>query len=211
MWCVVKTFLSPLKPEEEKLCIEKMKKGDTGAKQELILHNMRLVAHVVKRYAGIEEDAEELISIETIGLLKAVDSFDHEFGNKFSTYAIRCIDNEILMHFRRVKKRKGDVSLYEPIGVDKEGNQIQLFDILENQEKDISLISEEKSEIDVIRRNYKKLLNERECEIIQRRFGLEGRMEQTQREIAESLNISRSYVSRIEKKALEKLKNLLEK
>lgn len=206
----MKTFLSPLTLEEEKDCISKMRNGNIEAKHDLILHNMRLVAHVIKRYSTSDEEVEELLSIGTIGLIKAADSFEIKYGNKFSTYAIRCIENEILMHFRSAKKRRSDVSLYEPIGVDKEGNQIHLFDVLENNEKDICIASEEKNQIEIIVNNYKNILTERECEIIELRFGLGGREEQTQREIAASMHISRSYVSRIEKRALIKLKKFLE-
>lgn len=207
----MKTFMSPLTIEEEKICLKRMEEGDDKAKEELILHNMRLVAHVTKKYQNVEEEAEDLISIGTIGLLKAVDTFNTSFGSKFSTYAIRCIDNELLMYFRSKKKQKQEVSLYEPIGVDKEGNQIHLFDVLENNEKDIALVSEQKDQMNQIKRNFMVLLSPRERFIIEERYGLTGKKERTQREIANQMKISRSYVSRIEKKALEKLRLFLEK
>lgn len=207
----MKTFLSPLSPEEEKICLEQMKEKNLQAKDKLILHNMRLVAHVAKRYQGNEDEMEDLISIGTIGLIKAVDTFDVCYGSKFSTYAIRCIDNELLMYFRSKKRQKSEVSLYEPIGVDKEGNQIHLFDVLENKERDIGTVSEEKNQLELIKKNFENVLSEREQLIIRQRFGLDGKKEKTQREIAGEMNISRSYVSRIEKHALQKLKNFLTK
>ena len=134
----MKTFLEPLSPEKEAEYLQCMKNGEKLAKDELILHNMRLVAHVAKRYAGAEEDIEDLISIGTIGLIKAVLTFDKDYGSRFATYAIRCIDIEILLLFRSRKITRGEVSMFEPIGTDKEGNQIHLFDILEGDEKDIA-------------------------------------------------------------------------
>ncbi len=205
----METFLTPLSKAEEKECLIRMKNGDQMAKDELILHNMRLVAHVAKRYQGSEEDLEDLISIGTIGLIKAVSTFDRDYGSRFATYAIRCIDNEMLMYFRSKKKSRGEVSMYEPIGTDKEGNQIQLFDILESEYVDIAEELEKNRQIEKLNENLKKLLTEREYEIIIRRYGLFGKNEQTQREIAAATGISRSYVSRIEKKALGKLRKFL--
>lgn len=205
----MKTFLPPLTHEEEEECLLRWKNGDTAAKEELILHNMRLVAHVTKKYVGSESDHEELISIGTIGLIKAVNSFKSDYGSRFATYAIRCIENEILMFFRSRKKSRCEVSMYEPIGTDKEGNQIHLVDILENEDMDISENVEKRHQILKIRQNIKAILSEREFEIITKRYGLYGCKEMTQREIAKKIGISRSYVSRIEKKALDKLKKLL--
>ncbi len=205
----MKTFLEPLSPEKEAEYLQCMKNGEKLAKDELILHNMRLVAHVAKRYAGAEEDIEDLISIGTIGLIKAVLTFDKDYGSRFATYAIRCIDNEMLMHFRSRKKTRGEVSMFEPIGTDKEGNQIHLFDILEGDEKDIAGELEKKSQIELLQKNIKNILTEREFAIIVKRYGLYGEKELTQREIAGLLGISRSYVSRIEKRALEKLRKFL--
>jgi RNA polymerase sporulation-specific sigma factor len=206
----VETFLSPLSVAEEKECLIRMKNGDPSAREELILHNMRLVAHVAKRYLSSEENPEDLISIGTIGLIKAVSTFDREYGSRFATYAIRCIDNEMLMYFRSRKKQKGEVSLYEPIGTDKEGNQIHLFDVLESEDIDVAESLEQKRQIDRIRKHMNEVLTPREFEIIEKRYGLFGQREQTQREIAIATGISRSYVSRMEKKALQKLKNFLQ-
>lgn len=205
----MKAFLSPLSQEEEKSCLERYKQGDLKAKEELILHNMRLVAHVAKKYQSSEEELEDLISIGTIGLLKAVSSFDFNFGNRFATYAIRCIENELLMHFRRTKKTKMEVSLYEPIGTDKEGKQIHLMEVLLIDEMDVSAQMEQNRDIDLIRGHMDQVLSAREAFIIKKRYGLFGEEELTQREIATTLGISRSYVSRIEKRALEKLKMIL--
>ena len=205
----MKAFLSPLSMEEEKLCLERLKQGDFKAKEELILHNMRLVAHVAKKYQSSEEEVEDLISIGTIGLLKAVSTFDYEFGNRFATYAIRCIENELLMHFRKTKKNKLEVSLYEPIGTDKEGKQIHLMEVLLVDEVDVAKQMEMHRDVEIILRQMEKVLTEREYEIIVKRYGLFGEREYTQREIANELEISRSYVSRIEKRALEKLKKIL--
>lgn len=205
----MEAFLSPLSQEEEKECIERLKAGDQGAKEELILHNMRLVAHVAKKYQGSEEEVEDLISIGTIGLLKAVATFDFNYGNRFATYAIRCIENELLMHFRKTKKTKMEVSLFEPIGTDKEGKQIHLMEVLFVDDVDVTKQMEVRRDVELLKNHLKEVLTKREAMIIKKRYGLFGEKEQTQREIAKSLGISRSYVSRIEKKALEKLKTLL--
>lgn len=202
-------FQTPLSPEKERECLIKMKNGDQMAKDELILHNMRLVAHVAKRYSSSEEEMEDLLSIGTVGLIKAVNTFKADFGSRFATYAIRCIDNEMLMHFRGKRKTRGEVSLFEPIGTDKEGNQIHLFDILETADEDVALELEKRSQIEQLMRNMKEILSEREYRIITKRYGLYGEEEKTQREIAHEIGISRSYVSRIEKHALEKLKKFL--
>ena len=207
----MKAFLSPLSQEEEKECLTKLKQGDVQAKEELILHNMRLVAHVAKKYQNEEEDLEDLISIGTIGLLKAVSTFNYNYGNRFATYAIRCIENELLMHFRKSKKRKMEVSLFEPIGTDKEGKQIHLMEVLLVDEIDVAKQMEMQRDIDLIKKNLEEVLSDREAIIIKKRYGLCGEKEMTQREIANEMEISRSYVSRIEKKALEKLKSMLQK
>lgn len=205
----METFLSPLNSAEEKACLKRLKEGDRKAKDELILHNMRLVAHVAKRYAGSEEDSEDLISIGTIGLIKAVLSFDSEYGSRFATYAIRCIDNEMLMYFRSRKKTRGEVSMFEPIGTDKEGNQIQLADILECEEVDVTEEMEKNRLIQKMILHLREQLDDREYAILTMRYGVNGQKERTQREIAKQLQISRSYVSRIEKKALEKMRKFL--
>ena len=206
----MKAFLPPLSQNEEKKCLERFKQGDLGAKEELILHNMRLVAHVAKKYQSNEEEIEDLISIGTIGLLKAVSTFDYNFGNRFATYAIRCIENELLMYFRKNKKTKVEVSLFEPIGTDKEGKQIQLMEVLLVDDIDVSKQMERNRDIHLIKEHIDEVLSEREALIIKKRYGLFGERELTQREIATSMGISRSYVSRIEKRALEKLKSLLQ-
>lgn len=206
----MKAFLPPLSQNEEKKCLERIKQGDLGAKEELILHNMRLVAHVAKKYQSNEEEIEDLISIGTIGLLKAVSTFDYNFGNRFATYAIRCIENELLMYFRKNKKTKVEVSLFEPIGTDKEGKQIHLLEVLLVDDIDVSKQMEKNRDIHLIKAHIDEVLSEREALIIKKRYGLFGERELTQREIATSMGISRSYVSRIEKRALEKLKSLLQ-
>ena len=205
----MKAFLTPLSCQEEQDCLMRLKNGDLNAKEELVLHNMRLVAHVAKKYQSSEEEMEDLISIGTIGLLKAVDTFDYDFGNRFATYAIRCIENELLMHFRRSKKIKMEVSLFEPIGTDKEGKQIHLMEVLLVDDVDVAKQMEIHRDVDILKRHIDRVLSPREALIIKKRYGLFGEEELTQREIAKSMGISRSYVSRIEKKALEKLKNLL--
>ena len=201
--------MSPLTLEEENKVLAKLKENDEAAREELILHNMRLVAHVIKKYAVTEEDKEELLSIGTIGLIKAASTFNPDYGNKFATYAIRCIDNEILMYFRGRKKTKGDVSLYEPIGVDKEGNQIHLVDVLDVEDEDVIDKIIKETQLKKVADSIDYVLSDRELLIIKLRYGLGDSRCYTQKEIAKGLGISRSYVSRIEKQALEKLKKLL--
>lgn len=203
----MKTFLSPLNATEEKEYLRRQKEGDQEAKKVLVERNMRLVAHISKKYQNSEEEMEDLISIGTIGLIKAVSTFQEDHGSKLATYAARCIENELLMHFRSKKKCSKEVSLYEPIGTDKEGNQIQLMDVVEVDEKDVVEQLELKRQIIRLYELIPDVLNEREKEILLLRYGLNNRKPVTQREIAEKMHISRSYVSRIEKKALEKLKN----
>lgn len=204
------TFLSPLSKEQEKICLDKLAQNDKEARDELILHNMRLVAHVTKKYAAGEEDTQELISIGTIGLIKAVSSFKPDYGNRFATFAIRCIENEILMYFRNKRKSRGDVSIFEPIGTDKEGNQIHLVDVIENDQKDVLEDISRANDLKKLKNGMKQMLSKREYYILVKRFGLDGNDELTQRQIAKELGISRSYVSRIEKAALKKLKKMLE-
>lgn len=204
------TFLSPLSKEQEKICLDKLAQNDKEARDELILHNMRLVAHVTKKYAAGEEDTQELISIGTIGLIKAVSSFKPDYGNRFATFAIRCIENEILMYFRNKRKSRGDVSIFEPIGTDKEGNQIHLVDVIENDQNDVLEDISRVNDLKKLKNGMKQMLSKREYYILVKRFGLDGNDELTQRQIAKELGISRSYVSRIEKAALKKLKKMLE-
>lgn len=203
----MKTFLSPLNVTEEKEYLRRYREGDQEAKNILVERNMRLVAHISKKYQNSEEEMEDLISIGTIGLIKAVSTFQENHGSKLATYAARCIENELLMYFRSKKKCSREVSLYEPIGTDKEGNQIQLMDVVEVDEKDVVEQLELKRQILRLYELMPDVLTEREKEILVMRYGLKNRKPVTQREIAQKMNISRSYVSRIEKKALEKLKN----
>lgn len=207
----MKTFLSPFTPEQEIDCLKKIKSGDLEAKKELILRNMRLVAHVAKKYQNSEEDMEDLISIGTIGLIKAISTYKEDYGSRLATYAARCIDNELLMHFRAKKKTSKEVSLYEPIGTDREGNQIHLLDVVESDEPDVVEKMEGERRAEKVLALVPEVLDEREYYIIVNRYGLYNKKPMTQREIATSLDISRSYVSRIEKKALEKLKKGLAK
>ncbi len=206
----MKTFLSPLNATEEKEYLSRLKEGDQEAKKILVERNMRLVAHVTKKYQNAGEDMEDLISIGTIGLIKAVSTFQENHGSKLATYAARCIENELLMYFRSKKKCSREVSLYEPIGTDKEGNQIQLVDLLEVDDKDVVEQMELRRQILMLYELISYVLDDRERQILQLRYGLNNRASVTQREIADRLHISRSYVSRIEKKALGKLREKFE-
>lgn len=196
--------------QEEKECLKQMKEGSLEAKHTLIERNMRLVAHVAKKYQNVEEDMEDMISIGTIGLIKAIGTYDDSRGSRLATYAARCIDNEMLMYLRSKRKSAREVSLYEPIGTDKEGNQINLFDIMENDEPDVIEQMEYGKNVKRLYELIPQELTEREQEILCKRYGLKGEMPLTQREIAKQLNISRSYVSRIEKRAVEKLRRRME-
>lgn len=201
----MKTFLKPLTPDEELVYLQKYHAGDLEAKNVLIERNLRLVAHIVKKYQNSEEDSEDLISIGTIGLIKAVSTFNPNKGSRLATYAARCIDNELLMMLRSRKKTSREISLYEPIGNDTEGNEIHLLDLLESHDPDVveQISFHENSK--KLYEYFQTALSEREQKIICMRYGLDGKKEYTQKEIAGMLGISRSYVSRIEKKALEKL------
>ncbi len=201
----MKTFSQPLSPREEQEYLRKYKEGDLEAKNVLIERNLRLVAHIVKKYQGMEEDTEDLISIGTIGLIKAVTTFDAHKG-KLATYAARCIENELLMLFRSRKKLSRETSLYEPIGNDKEGNVISLMDVMESIDDDPVEAMQTALDCRKLTALIRKVLTKREREIIVLRYGLGEQKEMTQREIGQRLGISRSYVSRIEKKALEKLR-----
>ncbi|AIF43354.1 RNA polymerase sporulation sigma factor SigK [Virgibacillus sp. SK37] len=197
-------FPQPLSKEEEAKYIKLMEEGNEEARNKLIEHNLRLVAHIVKKFENTGEDVEDLISIGTIGLIKGVESFSTGKGTKLATYAARCIENEILMHLRALKKVKKDVSLQDPIGQDKEGNEISLIDILEAENENILEYIQLNMEIERMQ-DYFSILDKREREVIVYRYGLNDYEEMTQREIAKKLNISRSYVSRIEKRALMKV------
>ncbi|MFD1066303.1 RNA polymerase sporulation sigma factor SigK [Oceanobacillus locisalsi] len=198
------SFPQPLSPKEEAKYIQLMQEGDEDARNKLIEHNLRLVAHLVKKFENTGEDMEDLISIGTIGLIKGVESFSTGKGTKLATYAARCVENEILMHLRALKKVKKDVSLHDPIGQDKEGNEISLIDILEAENENVIEYIQLNMEISKIEQ-YFSILDSREREVIVYRYGLNDQEEMTQREIAKKLNISRSYVSRIEKRALMKV------
>lgn len=200
-------FPKPLTAKEEKMYIEKMAKGDIEAKNKLIEHNLRLVVHIAKKYSAGIRDNEDLISLGTIGLIKGINSFDASKGTRLATYAARCIENEILMLMRANKKTQGDVSLNDPIGTDKEGNQILLMDIIGEDEEDVIREIDNREQIKKLYKNIESKLDAREREIIQMRYGLGDGKEWTQAEIAKVMNISRSYVSRIEKKAIEKLRD----
>ena len=202
----METFLPPLDIQEEKEYLNQVRGGSLEARNALVIHNMRLVAHIAKKYQNVEEDMEELISIGTIGLIKAVSSFHPEKGSRLSTYAARCIDNELLMYLRSRRKLAKEVSLYEPIGTDKEGNQIQFLDIMESEEPDVVDQMDCSYKIKKLRCLIPKLLSKREQTIIELRYGLAGESPVTQKMIARELGISRSYVSRIEKRALEKMR-----
>lgn len=203
----MKTFQKPLTIEEEKFYLQKYQQGDREARDILIERNLRLVAHVVKKYQGLDEDPEDLISIGTIGLIKAVSTYDMEKGSRLATYAARCIDNELLMMLRNKKKTSRDVSLYEPIGTDKEGNEIHLLDIVEGKEEDITETCIQKENTRKLYQFLKEVLTPLEYDVIKYRYGLYGNTEMTQRVIGKQLGISRSYVSRIEKNAVLKLRD----
>ena len=192
--------------EQESECLKKMKNGDLEARNELIERNMRLVAHVAKKYQSPEDEMEDLISIGTIGLIKAVETYKEDYGSRLATYAARCIDNELLMHFRAKKKTSKEVSLYEPIGTDKEGNQIQLLDVVVSEDEDVVELLEQDRKVRRLNEIIPQTLSGRELFIIINRYGLYGKKTMTQREIARKLGISRSNVSRIEKRVIEKLR-----
>ncbi len=197
-------FPEPLKTDEEELYIKRMLNGDKDARNILIEHNLRLVAHIVKKYESKLIDADDLISIGTIGLIKAIDSYNLDKSTKITTYAARCIENEILMYFRSNKKNNNTISLNDSVGFDKDGNEINLIDIIQDKSPEIIDILHNKDNINDLKL-YLKDLNSREKEIIIKRYGLFNQREQTQKKIAKELGISRSYVSRIEKRALTKI------
>ncbi len=200
----INVFPDPLKEEEEKKAIEKMLLGDKEARNTLIEHNLRLVAHIVKKYESNDTSTDDLISIGTIGLIKGIDSFKSNKNIKITTYAAKCIENEILMYFRSNKKHNNNVSLNDSIGYDKEGNEINLIDVLTLEENNLLDDLNTKENITSLNK-YLKVLNNREREIIIKRYGLNNTLSKTQKEIADELKISRSYVSRIEKRAIGKI------
>ena len=202
----MKTFPQPLSAREEREYLERYKEGDQEAREMLIRHNMRLVAHVVKKYQGTDHDMEDLISVGTIGLIKAINTFDMEKSPRLATYSVKCVENEILMLLRSNKKYSREVSIYEPIGTDKDGETVNLLDVLDTDGKDTIDQVILQQDIKTLYRSYEQNLNGTEKTVIRMRYGLFGSKEYTQREIAAVLKISRSYVSRIEKKAIQKLK-----
>lgn len=207
----ISSFPQPLSCEEEKHYLDLYKSGDEYAKNILIERNLRLVAHIVKKYSNLNKDMDDLISIGTIGLIKGITSFDSSKGTRLATYAARCIENEILMSIRSTKKQKNETSLSSPIGIDSEGNEINLLDVLYTENDSIFDQVDFEIEIKKLYSQMKHVLKMREKKILQMRYGLENQEEKTQREIAEEMGISRSYVSRIEKKALKKLYQELKK
>lgn len=199
-----KSFPDVLTPDEEAYYLNLWKNKDLEARNVLIEHNLRLVAHIVKKFENYKDEKDDLISIGAFGLIKAIDSYNFNTNTKLSTYASRCIENEILMYIRNTKKHKEVTSLYSSIGEDKDGNEIRLYDIIEDKNPSITstiIAEEQKAKL----RNALKVLDERELDIISRRFGFNNKPIETQKEIAKSMGISRSYVSRIEKRALTKL------
>ncbi|MBA4700954.1 RNA polymerase sporulation sigma factor SigK [Faecalicatena contorta] len=202
----MKSFPNPLTPSEEKYYMQKYTEGDLQAKHVLIERNLRLVAHVIKKYQYLDEDPEDLISIGTIGLIKAVVTFNPDKGNRLAAYASKCVENEILMYLRAKKKTNKEISLYEPIGTDREGNEIKLYDIIEADETDVPEKIHLKENIQKLYDKVENALSQRERLVLKMRYGLYNGEEYTQREIARQLGISRSYVSRIEKSAVEKLR-----
>ena len=198
-------FPESLSQEDERMYVEKMREGDQDAKNILIEHNLRLVAHVCKKYNNTNVDQDDLISIGSIGLIKGINSYNPEKSIKLSTYISKCIDNEILMYLRSNKKTNSEVYLEDPIGKDKDDNTVRLGEVLENNDKPIEEEVDLKMKINKLYEKIKKVLKNRERTIIELRFGLNGKEPKTQKEIAKNLGISRSYVSRIETKAIGKL------
>ncbi len=199
-------FPQRLSASEERACIERMKQGDDAARTKLIEHNLRLVAHIAGKYRAQGHEPDDLISIGTIGLIKAVRTFDPNAPTTLATYAARCIENEILMVLRAGKKRRGEVSMQEPVGVDKEGNEVQLMDVLGTESDAVEQEVERKSAAASVRRLVQEALDPRQRLVLTLRYGLDGKPPQAQREVAQQLGISRSYISRIEKKAVERLR-----
>ena len=206
----MKSFPQPLTASEERYYLQKYTEGDLEAKHILIERNLRLAAHIVKKYQSMEEDTEDLLSIGTIGLIKAVVTFNPDKSVRLGTYAARCIENEILMYLRTKKKSSREVSLYEPIGTDREGNEIQLFDVIETEGEDAHSKVELKEDIRMLYQRVETELTPRERTVLKLRYGLYHEEEYTQKEIARRLGISRSYVSRIEKGAIAKLRGYFE-
>ena len=206
----MQSFPQPLSAAQEASYLRQYQNGDMHARDILIERNLRLVAHIVKKYIHSRKETDELISIGIIGLVKAVNTYNFDKGSRLATYAARCIDNELLMLMRGDKKRSREVSLYDPIGTDKEGNEITLLSIIEHNNEDVVEQLARKQSLQKLSKIISEVLTPREYFVVIRRYGLFGHSESTQRELASQLNISRSYVSRIEKKALEKLRHHLD-
>ena len=207
----MKTFPNPLTPAKERECLERLKDGDQEARRLLIEHNMRLVAHVVKKYQYTDYDTEDLLSVGTIGLIKAVSTFKPDRGSKLATYAAKCVENEILMLLRSHKKYSREVSLYEPIGVDKDGESINLVDVIQMENEDVLEKMILDQDVRELYQAYRVCLNDNEKQVVRMRYGLFGGKEYTQREIAQAMGLSRSYISRIEKRGLEKIRKAMRK
>ena len=205
----MQTFHHPLSPEEESYYLQKAKAGDLSARNILVEYNLRLVAHIVKKYQTGNRSTEDLISICTIGLIKAINTYDTDKGSKLVTYASRCIENELLMRLRQERKEVREISLYEPIGTDREGNEISLMDVIRIDEENVLLNVITSESLRNINDLFTEILDDREQQVIALRYGLYDNQELTQKEISNLLHISRSYVSRIEKKALLKLRSAL--
>ncbi|MBQ9609071.1 MAG: RNA polymerase sporulation sigma factor SigK [Lachnospiraceae bacterium] len=205
----METFKHPLSQEEEQQYLERIKNGDIAARNTLVEYNLRLVAHIVKKYQAANRSTEDLISIGTIGLIKAINTYDKSKGSRLVTYASRCIENEILMRLRQERKESREISLYEPIGTDKEGNEINLMDIIKSEDENILVDIINNDNISFVSKVFGTVLDEREQKIIAMRYGLFNKNPMTQKAVAKKLGISRSYVSRIEKKALLKLRDAL--
>lgn len=203
----MREFLQPLSPQEERRYLILSRQGDINARNLLVEHNLRLVAHIVKKYHNLDREKEDMISIGTIGLIKAINTYDISKGHKLVTYAARCIENELLMMLRQEKKISKNTSIYEPIGVDKEGNEIHLLDILGTQETDLLKKIEQKENMIRMYEELEKMEMNKEKKTLIMRYGLYGREPMTQKEVVKELHISRSYVSRIEKRAITLLKS----
>ena len=199
------SFPPPLNANEEREVFDLMAKGDAAAREKLILHNLRLVSHIVRKYYSTAKNVEDLISIGSIGLVKAIDSFKQENGTRFATYGAKCIQNEILMHFRSQKKFSGEVSIHDTIDVDRDGNPLTYMDVIATEDN-IEEETDAKIKALMVRRLVNTVLDERERQIVLLRYGMNGEAPLTQREVADRLGISRSYVSRIEKAALDTLR-----